>query len=146
MLGTRNTLTITAGLYTDGDVLGGRQYLALPDGTNTVRLNRIIITDAVGQNAVLRVHFYNAMPVDILDNAAYVRSDADVLLWQFHQDISSYVDHGSITNSTSAFENIDAEITCPTGILWYYLVINDVSPPTYVAITDISITIGGISR
>ena len=142
-LGYRETLVVTAGAYSDNDVMGGLKIIKFVPGFNNLLLNFITVTDIIQQEPVLRIHFYDAAPTTIADNVAYARSDADLLFWIKTIDITTWVANASV-NSAATVVDINQTLSAPLGSLWYYLEINDAGPPTFTGTSDISIIIDGL--
>lgn len=134
------TPTITAGAYSQGDVVGGLMTFSIPwGGQSSAILNRVLVTDQAAQTADLRLHFYDAAPTTIADNAAWSRSDADLLLWIYSVDITTFV--AGAANSVALVDGIDAELVAPNGALWMYLEVTDATPPTFAATDDLALTL-----
>jgi len=142
-LGYSKNLVVTAGGYTDGDVLGGLQALPLLPGFSRLKINRIGIIDEEQQSPTLTVHFYNALPTTIADNAVWTLSDANAVKWIGFSNTITWITHGATASTSISKDLVGEEFSAPLGVLWYYIVINDLTPPTYVATTDISIFIDG---
>ena len=142
-LGYSKNLVVTAGAYTDGDVLGGLQALPLLPGFNQLKISRIGIIDEEQQSPKLTIHFYNALPTTIADNVAWALSDADAVKWIGLSNIITWVTHGATASTSISKDLAGEELSAPLGVFWYYIAINDLTPPTYVATTDISIFIDG---
>lgn len=138
---TTPTIAVTAGAYSDGDVVGG--LINLSDivgagGGGTIR--SILVVDNAAQAANIDFYFFDTKPEIIADNAAFAFSDPDGE-WIKHigkKSLSSYNTYDSI--SVGLVE--DVNVSHGNGQLWCYAVLNG-STPTYAATSDIQIKFTG---
>ena len=136
---TTTALTVTAGAYTAGDVIGGEQTCTggrSPGYSGIIR--SITVADKADQGVNLRFHFFKSNPAsNIADNAAFDPSDADLLLYIGGCDVTQ---HYSFTdNGISLNVDCDLHFDTTSGTLYYY--IEAVDAPTYVSTSDVQVTI-----
>lgn len=139
--------TITAGLYGDGDALGGRLEFGnatrFPNGSGIVLSASII--DLAAQNAGIDLILFNQSFIADVDNAVFDPTDAA------HQNLVGVIkfaadetgDWVSFNDSSIATKaNLWLPFTTVgTQILYGHLRINDATPPTYAATNDITVTL-----
>lgn len=134
------TPTITAGAYSDGDVVGGLLTFDLTGYPNAgFFLNRVLLLDKSDQKAALLLHLYNDSPTAIADNDAYARSDADLLKWIGSVAIGTYVSV-STTNATAVVVDLNDMYWTDKGKIYGYLQCN-ASTPTYVSTSDLVLSL-----
>ena len=132
--------TVTAGGYSDGDVVGGLQTITIPyvNDVNQVWLKQVRIRDDAAAPNVsdMRLHFYSAAPTTIADNAAWARTDADLAKWVGSVDVTTFVANG-VVNSSALVTGLSVAIPLLGGVIYMYIEVNDASPPTYSATNDL---------
>lgn len=134
-------VTVTAGAYSDGDVVGGLlnlSELAGSGGGGTIR--QILLVDDAAQSANIDVYFFDGEPSTVADNAAFASAmtAADLAKLVGVVSLSSYTTLNSNTYAVST----DVNLSHGTGELYAYLVLNG-STPTYAATTDIMLKVVG---
>jgi len=134
------TLEVTAGAYTNGDVVGGRVALPAPFiDASGFKLHQVVMRDQAAQIADLRLHFYNVLPDAISDNAAFARDDDELLKWIGAVDVTTFV--ALAANSHAIVSGLDLWLPAQLGTIWMYIQVNDASPPTFAATDDLSIVL-----
>ena len=136
--------TITAGAYSDGDVLGGEMTMSgLP--YKRFFLQSLTVIDDAQQNAGLRVVFYDNNPTTPADNAAYSLAAGDVDNVLYAVDIASgdYKTVGSLYSIATISNLALPVIITSADTTWLRVVayING-STPTYTATSDIVFKVG----
>lgn len=136
-------LVVTAGAYADGDVVGGRidlKDLVGSGGGGTIR--QVLIADDVAQSAVFKLYLFDGQPTDVADNAAF----AAAMTMEDLEKLVAVIDIGAsyVSLNVNTFVlSTGLAYYHGTGQLWAYLVINDATPPTYVATDDLTLKITG---
>lgn len=133
----QTTLTVTAGAYSAGDVVGGVVKFDIPSAAGGCLLNQIAIFDDDNQGAAMDVYLMSAEPTAIADNAAFASAfDFDSMQNMIVgvQEISTYT---TVNSNQYAFQALDkAFVSGVNGIdtIWAFFVTNG-STPTYTATT-----------
>lgn len=135
-------LVVTAGAYSDGDVVGGlTDFTALCGGGGGGVIRQILIADDDAESAIFKLYLFDGKPTVIADNAAFAAAMTidDLSKLVAIQDITSYV-----TLNVNTFSLATAlDFAHGTGQLWGYLVVNDATPPTYTATDSLILKITG---
>ncbi len=130
----KKTLTVTAGIYSANDVVGGRiEFKGFTNGT----LQSITITDAAAQNVAYLMVFFESVPTDITDNATFDIADADLPKIIYHDTISTGNRVAFTDNSFQALRGLDEPLKGAGGNVFAFLITLDT--PTYAATTDITV-------
>lgn len=132
--------TITAGAYSDGDVVGGLLTLEESGIVRGSILNKICVVDAANQKAAFDLWLFNAAPTAVLDNAAFAPTAADLkkVITRVNFPAASYQTEGSLAHGE--LDDINNLITSNYGTLYAYIVLSG-STPTYAATTDLWIAL-----
>jgi hypothetical protein len=69
------TPVITAGAYSDNDVIG--ELMTFQSRVPAGVIRHITVIDRINLKAAINFHIYNAVPTVIADNAAFAPADAD---------------------------------------------------------------------
>ena len=136
-------LVVTAGAYSDGDVVGGRINLNdLCGGGGGGVIRQVLIADDAAQSAVFKLYLYDGQPTSIADNAAF----ASAMTMEDLEKLVAVIDiaAGDIVtlNSNTYALKTGLDYAHGSGQLWAYLVLNG-STPTYAAIDDLTLKITG---
>lgn len=136
-------LTITAGAYGDGDVVGGRLDLsALCGGGGGGTIRQIRLADGDNEGAAMYVYLFDGQPTSIADNAAFATSIVIADLKKLIGRISIIAGDYLTINSEKVAIKDDINLSHGTGQLFAYLVTNG-STPTYTATTDLTLIVQG---
>lgn len=138
------TPTITAGAYSDGDVVGGLLTFSLAGiANNGGFLCTANLTDNDKEAAALRLFLFDDLPATIADNAAFGLTDADNNKCFAIVTLGTYV---TLTNTSLAHSDpINKPFVTDKGNLYGYLVCNG-STPTYTATADLTVTLRILSE
>lgn len=115
------TLTNTA--YTANDVLGGLQFVDLPQPALVLNSIQIAVSDNVSAAGTL--YFFNAAPTSIADNAAFAPSYADLLKCVGKVTLSAFTTFTATAFSSSNGANIQLRIPAEGKRLYFYHVVSD---------------------
>lgn len=128
--------TVTAGAYSDGDVVGGLLTLTNLGVVRGALLNKICVVDAANQKAAFDLWIFNAAPTTILDNAAFAPTAADLkkVATRVNFPASAYQTEGSLAHGE--LDGVNREITSNYGTLYAFIVLAG-STPTYSATSDL---------
>lgn len=128
--------TITAGAYSDGDVVGGLLTLTELGIVRGAFLNKICVVDAANQKAAFDLWIFNAAPTAVLDNAAFAPTAADLkkVVTRANFPASAYQTVNSLAHGER--DVVNNLITSNYGTLYAYIVLNG-STPTYSATSDL---------
>jgi len=140
------TPTITAGAYSDGDVIGGLITVAVPGANKTGLLNRLILIDDANQADAIDVFVFSAAPNTIADNAAFAPTEA--ALEGILGKVSIAAGDYWVENSLAVAEKNDLNdvlISDGGGSIYVYLVCNG-STPTYAATDDLTLRLGVLTE
>lgn len=136
------TLTITAGAYSAGDVVGGLLSLAVQSAGGGGTIRRVVLVDDDNEKAALTLYFFTDAPTEIADNAPFAPVIADLKKLISTLDIAAtdYVTlNGNAVAIKSSFDPID--YVTPTGKLYIYIVTPTGSTPTYGAVGDLMLRV-----
>lgn len=136
-------LTVTAGAYSDGDVVGGLINLSALCGVlggGTIRQIRLVDDGNIG--AALYVYLFDDAPTAILDNAvfatAFVIADHKAFIGRISIATGDYL----TINSNKVAVKDDINLSHGTGSLYAYIVTNG-STPTYLAVDNLTLIVTG---
>lgn len=128
------TPVITAGAYSDNDVIGGLLTLSVSMASGFIKRIMVICKD--NEKAAINFHIYNAAPTVIADNAAFAPTDADtakkiarvpLLTTEYTSDGSLNATGEPLTKLPVEFTTVDGNLYCfavlPTGVS--YTAVND---------------------
>ena len=137
-------LAVTAGAYSNGDVIGGRLQLHGIGGPPGIRLHNIVIADKAAQSVDYLLTFMDAAPTDIADNAALsTMADADAakIIWEKTVDAATYR-RTRTANSNHEVDGLDQPLMSneADGDLWLFLSISS-GTPTFASTSDVTITL-----
>lgn len=130
-------LTVTAGAYSDGDVVGGP--LAFEVGSTGFSVDGIIrglvLSDDANQAKAMKLHFFSEEPSVMADNAPFAPTFAD--LQKRIGSVTIAADDYEVINSNAQaiYKEIGIDFDVPEGILYAYLV--TASTPTFAAASDL---------
>lgn len=135
------TPTITAGAYSDGDIVGG--LLTFPDATKIARTGLLVsaeLVDEADQGAAIDVTCFSASVTVAADNAANALSDDDArkVVASFSIATTDYKDHGGVKIASK--QSINDAFRSSDGKLYCQMVLNG-STPTYAATNDVTLKI-----
>jgi len=132
----QTALTVTAGAYSDGDVVGGLIRFDYDSSIGGAVINQVAIFDDDNQSAVFDLYLFHTEPQTIADNAAFASALTFASLSKLIVPKKAISTYTTINSNNYAFADFDkAFISSPTaGIntIWAYLVLNG-STPTYSA-------------
>lgn len=124
---------ITAGIYAANDVVGG--LITLPIGKNdSGKLVGIAIADDGDVKAEFNIHFFDAAPTSIVDNAAYAPTIADL---QKRVTTVNVPTANYTTVNGNAYADVAPTAYYDADRLYAYIVA--VGTPTFTAIDDLFI-------
>ena len=131
------TPVVTAGAYAANDVVGGRlQFSGFRLGT----LQSITICDNAAQAVDYFIVFFESQPTDITDNATFDIADADLDKIIYEEILTSASTRRAFTDNSYHFlYNLDVPLKGAGSDIYAFLITPDT--PTYVAITDITVTL-----
>lgn len=140
------TPTISTSAYTAGDQVGGLQTLTIPGQAEQklATLLSVSLVDKAAQNAALTIFFFTQSPtIASSDNAAFDLTDANMLYYAFHVNITAS-DYASSSSNSAASLGMSTVAKCaiPTGTAptALYAVIKTTGTPTYASTSDLQIT------
>jgi hypothetical protein len=130
------SLTVTAGAYSDGDVVGGLLTLTDLALVRGALLNKIVVVDAADQKAAFDLWLFNAAPTTFADNAAFAPTAADLtkVISRIAFAAADYQSENSLAHGE--LDDINTVIPTNIGVLYAYVVLNG-STPTYTATDDL---------
>ena len=129
-------LTVTAGAYTAGDVVGGVISIApLTFASGGYLLRAVTLVDEADVKAALKLWLFNSQPSSIADNAplALTASDHKALVGVMQIATADYYSSGGIATAHTVPSQ---PIAFAGDRLYGYLVCD--GTPTYSATTDLS--------
>ena len=135
------TPTITAGAYSDLDVVGGLITFDVRTPSGLFILNRIVIRDKGNQSAVYRLHLYDVLPATIADNAAYARADDELDKYVDYIDVSTY-DTSGAANGFAKTPDINNTFKLPNKFYMYAMLNGNVA--TYASTSDLTFIVSGV--
>lgn len=135
------TPAVTAGAYSDLDVVGGLITFDIVTTSGLFILNRVAIRDKGNQSAIFRLHLYDAIPTTIADNAAYARSDADLAKYLGYVDVSTY-DTSGAANGFAQRDDVNNTYKLLTGQLFVYAMLNG-NTTTPASTSDLTFIMAG---
>lgn len=139
-------LVITAGAYSDGDVVGGLldlNKLVGAGGGGTIR--QVLIVDEDQQDAAFDLYLFDADPTgtEIADNAVFATTmDADAQLKKVGKVEIAATDYEDLNSIATAIKS-GLNFAHGSGQLRGYLVVNDATPPTYTGSDKLKMKITG---
>lgn len=135
------TATLTAAsTYTALDVVGGLAVFDLAglDAGGGVTLRQLRVTDAGNIKGAGSVYFYNAVPVTVADNAAFVRPIADMNKEVYVATLPDYVSNAGNTAAIAHVRDINVSFPVAGGKFWMYFVCS--ATPNYSTSTTLKFT------
>lgn len=135
-------VTSGAGGYAANDVIGGRLQCYGIAGPPGIWLRRIVLADKAAQNVDYVLTFFDAVPTDIVDNAAITTlADADASKIIYEQIIDAATYRRSYTaNSIHRVEGLDVPLMSNEGDGDIWLFLWTTGTPTYGSTSDIVLT------
>ena len=136
------TPTITAGIYSAGDAVGG--LLTFVDAASVYKgdgtITKVVIIDQAKQAAVLDLHLYDRTFTNVADNAAYDPTDADNLncIGCIHIVAADY--EQAADNAVATVE-CDFNFTLVAGGTSLFGQLSCVATPSYAAVNDLTVKI-----
>lgn len=131
--------TITAGIYSAADVVGGLLTFDVGSPSGVLLLKSVRIVDDDNEKAACKLWLYNAIPTAFADNEAHAPVVADLKKLVAIVTIAA-ADFTTINgNAVALEEDLTSMCTTVNGRLYGYLVCD--ATPTYTATTDLSITL-----
>jgi len=135
-------LVVTAGAYSDGDVVGGLLNLSdLAGAGGGGLITQVLLTDDAAQTAVFQLWLFDGEPTGIADNAAFAPVIADLAKVVDVIDIAAS-DYETVNSNEYALKKLDTPAVHGSGQLYGYLVLNG-STPTYAATSDLTLKVSG---
>lgn len=136
----------TSPAYTANDQVGGIQTITLPyeGGNRLATLLSVSLVDKAAQNAALTIFFFTELPtVASSDNAAFDLTDANMLKYAFHVNITAS-DYATSSSNSAACLGMSTVAKCAlaTGnaATALYAVVKTTGTPTYASTTDLQFT------
>ena len=134
------TPTVTAGAYTNNDIVGGRlQFRAVGEA----KLETVIVTDNAAQNVNYTLVLFRSVPTDITDNNPFDIADADLdKIIQIIEIAAGTYRVAFTDNSIHFYDGLDLPIGSSEsdGDVWGFLIATS-GPPTYAATSDITVVL-----
>jgi len=136
-------IVVTAGAYSDGDVVGGRLDLsALAGAQGGGLITHVLVADDAAQSAVFKLYLFDGQPTEIADNAAFAASMTAADLGKL-VDVVDIASGDYVTLNSNVYALVkELKILHGTGQLWGYLVLNG-STPTFATTADLVLKITG---
>lgn len=130
----RTSLAVGTSIYAQGDALGTKISLAVPD-SGIIRA--ITITDADDEASVtVNVWLFDSEPTGIAANAAFDLADADLEKVQgvvlIDQDFDAI-------SGIAKYEQVSMPYRTDGGFLWLQCELEGMATPTFAATTDVKI-------
>jgi len=136
------TPTITAGIYSAGDAVGG--LLTFANAVSVYKgdgkIVKIVVIDDAMQNANLILHLFDRTFTAMADNAAWSPSDADMQNSIGHVEIA-VADYQAGVNNSHATVLVDMGFALVSGGTSLFGQLECVATPTYVATDDLTIKV-----
>ncbi len=114
------TPVMTAGAYSNGDVIGG--LLTFNVGMASGIVKRILVVDKDNEKAAINFHIYNAAPTGVNDNAAFAPTDADTAkkIAKVPLLTTEYSSDGSLNATGEPLTKLPVEFTTVDGNLYVF--------------------------
>lgn len=143
-------VTVTAGAYVTGNLVGGKITLpaatrAFVDGsaTNSAGIQHLRITDKANQKIPLDVVFFNANPTatTFTDRSAVALNVADLTKVIGHVSLAAadYVSLAAATNAVGTARNVGLAFTLAAGATTLYACLIARGSGTYASTSDVEI-------
>jgi hypothetical protein len=136
--------TITTSAYSANDIVGGLITFSVASPSNCGIINKIKVTDADNEGAVLDVYIFDDVPTTIAngDAAALLIADLDKLVCKVEIAAADYEAVNSLKFAIK--EDINAVYKANAqGNLYAYIVCT--GTPTYAAATNLKITLSALT-
>lgn len=130
----KRVLTISAGAYGAGDVIGGLIAFPLNPVARGGRLKGVRLFDLSDTKAAITAYIFRNAPATIADNAAFALSDSDLPNLIAVVPLTSYIDLPSNAAALAALDNVFVADT-----LYVYLVAT--ATPTFGATSALQLAL-----
>ncbi len=143
----RVTPTITAGAYSQNDVMGGLLTFKVPSTAGGGLLNRISMIDDGQKKNVGKLHLFDDLPATIADNAAIsglVAADLHNLLEVITVSSGDWVDVDAGSRADVSFDYVTYD--APRGNIYGYFELTDGSPTNPGATTEVTFILNFLPR
>jgi len=135
--------TITAGIYSAGDAVGGLLTFAAAASVYKGEgdITKLVIVDDAKQDAILDLWLFDQTFTAMVDNAAWAPSDADLenCIGVLHIVAADYEDGSD--NSVATLECDFAFTLVAAGTSLFGQLVSPTSTPTYAATDDLTVKI-----